>query len=274
MPLPRLWHAGRLFALLRPHDSVCLYGREPLLVELNRRTQRVLHTLAQYLSHRCAPEEYDVFGHVLGLVAQRPALAAESAAVKQNIHLLHELNPKKILVGVEGRHEPLDATCLNLVRLVDLHRIHGASLAQHFPQGGNLVPLVSVVLAAAFVLGAFTLTALFLFSTFTATSAAGFMTLFAISLSTPCYGGASVVLLALPEGLQVVGTILSTVQRCRQNFQISGSKTQADLLTLFFGEFQTTFIGLGMPLVEIEISILFDISFQRRITYQKYLLSR
>ena len=55
--------------------------REAFLVELNRRAQRVLHTLAQYLSHGCATEEYHVFGYVLGLVTQCLALAAEPSAV-------------------------------------------------------------------------------------------------------------------------------------------------------------------------------------------------
>ena len=88
------------------------------------------------------------------------------------------------------------------------------------------------------------------------------------------YGGASICFRPSPSGWSIERNALPTPQRSIEIQPLLGSKTQADLLTLFFGEFQTTCISLGMPLVEIEISILFDISFQRRITYQKYLLSR
>ena len=127
-----------------------------------------------------------MLGYVLWLVTQRLALAAESAAVQEDVHLLHELDPKQILIGIEGRHEPLNTACLHLVGLADLHREHGPSLAQHFPQGGNFVPLGCGVLAGRSVLGVFALTALFMFSMFAATSAAVLIALFAISIITPC----------------------------------------------------------------------------------------
>ena len=94
-----------------------------------------------------------MLGHILRFVAESLALTAEAAAVQEDVHLLHELDPKLLLIGIEGRHEPLNTACLDLIRLVDLHREYGTGLAQHFPQGGNLVPLGCGVLAAAFRLG-------------------------------------------------------------------------------------------------------------------------
>lgn len=185
---------------------VSLDRREPFLVELNRRTQRVLHTLAQYLSHGCASEEYHMLGYVLWLVTQCLALAAESAAVQEDVHLLHELDPKQILIGIEGWHEPLDTACLYLVGFADLHREHGPSLAQHFPQGGNLVPLGCRVLAAAFRLGGVHLDGVVLVLDVGSDLGCGIDSICHI-FKYSCYGGASVMLLALPEGLQVVRLI-------------------------------------------------------------------
>ena len=211
-------------------------GENRSLVKLNRGAQRVLHTLAQYFAHGCAAEEYHVLGNVLWLIAQCLALAAESAAVQEDVYLLHELNPKLVLIGVEGRHEPLNTACLYLVGLADLHREHGPSLAQHFPQGGNLVPLGCRVLAAAFRLGCVRLdSVLFLFSTLAATSAAELILACAILYLLRPLRRALVILLTLPEGLQVVRLILLTLQ-ISVEIQLLGSKPQADLLTLVLGK--------------------------------------
>ena len=94
-----------------------------------------------------------MFCHVLWLVAECHTLTTESSAVQKDVHLLHELNPELRRVWVEGRHKSLNTACLYLVGLADLHREHGPSLTQHFPQGGNFVPLGCSVLASAFRLG-------------------------------------------------------------------------------------------------------------------------
>lgn len=65
-----------------------------------------------------------------------------------------------------------------------------------------------------------------------------------------------------------------TMQRWGQDFQILGSKTQPDLLTLIFWKPQPSVISFRMPFVEIEISILFEVSFQRRTIDSKRLVRR
>lgn len=199
---------------------VCLDRREPFLVELNRRAQRILHTLAQYLSHGCASEEHHMLGYVLWLVTQCLALAAESAAVQEDVHLLHELDPKQILIGIEGRHEPLNTACLHLVGLADLHREHGPSLAQHFPQGGNLVPLGCGVLAAAFRLGCVHLDGVVLVLDVGSDLGCGIDDVICHTFKYSCYGGASVILLALPEGLQVVRLIPFDTAKVEAKFSV------------------------------------------------------
>lgn len=76
------------------------------------------------------------------------------------------------------------------------------------------------------------------------------------------YGGALVMLLALPEGLQVVWTIHPTRQSSAKFHPSLGSKIQPDLLTLFFRQSQAARINPRFQLVEVRISVLFQDSFQ------------
>ena len=42
-----------------------------------------------------------MLGHILRFVAESLALTAEAAAVQEDVHLLHELDPKLLLIGID-----------------------------------------------------------------------------------------------------------------------------------------------------------------------------
>lgn len=85
-------------------------------------------------------------------------------------------------------------------------------------------------------------------------------------------GGAYVMLLSLPKGYRSSFPLDNA--KVGTGFPDLGSKTQPDLLTLIFWKPQPSVISFRMPFVEIEISILFEVSFQRRTIDSKRLVRR